>query len=59
VRDGERILAVSHGGIIDLPAVMLMGQLGMPIAGASFGYGDGVSVTYAQGKPVALTLLRA
>ena len=55
----ERVLAVSHGGIIDLPAAQLMRQLGIPIAGASFGYGDGVSVTYEKGKPNALEVLRA
>ena len=59
VGERDRVLAVSHGGIIDLPAVLLMQQLKMPIAGASFGYCDGVSVTYAKGQPTALQLLRA
>jgi broad specificity phosphatase PhoE len=55
----DRVLAVSHGGIIDLPAVRLMEQLGLAIVGASFGYCDGISVTYAKGKPTALQILRA
>jgi broad specificity phosphatase PhoE len=59
VGDRDRVLAVSHGGIIDLPAVLLMESLKIPIAGASFGYGDGVSVTYAKGQPMALEILRA
>src|SRR3954469_951133 len=59
VGENERVLAVSHGGILDLPAVLLMGQLGIAVTGASFGYGDGVSVTYTKGKPSALTILRA
>ena len=59
VKDKDRVLAISHGGIIDLPAVLLMEQLGIPVVGASFGYGDGVSVTYTKGKPTALAILRA
>jgi broad specificity phosphatase PhoE len=59
VGERDRVLAVSHGGIIDLPAVLLMQMLKIPIAGASFGYGDGVSVTYAKGQPAALLVLRA
>jgi broad specificity phosphatase PhoE len=59
VGEQDRVLAVSHGGIIDLPAVFLMQSLKMPIAGASFGYGDGVSVTYAKGQPKAIAILRA
>jgi broad specificity phosphatase PhoE len=59
VGDKDRVLAVSHGGIVDLPAVLLMGELHVPIVGASFGYGEGLRVTYAKGEPTALELLRA
>ncbi len=60
-RVGEKdlVLAVSHGGIIDLPAVLLMERLRIPIDGASFGYGEGVRVTYAKGAPAAVEILRA
>src|SRR6267378_2954257 len=37
VGEKERVLAVSHGGIIDLPAVLLMERLRVKIEGASFG----------------------
>jgi len=59
VGEKDRVLAVSHGGIIDLPAVLLMESLKMPVVGASFGYGDGISVTYSKGKPTAIEILRA
>jgi broad specificity phosphatase PhoE len=55
----DRVLAVSHGGIIELPAILLMQRLGVKIDGPSFGYGDGVSVTYAKGAPTAIAVLRA
>ncbi len=59
VGEKERVLAVSHGGIIDLPAVLLMEELRVKIEGASFGYGEGLRVTYAQGQPTAVEVLRA
>lgn len=59
IGEKDQALAVSHGGIIDLPAVQLMEGLGMDIAGASFGYGDGVRVTYAKGRPVSCQVIRA
>jgi broad specificity phosphatase PhoE len=59
VGEKERVLAVSHGGIIDLPAVLLMEKLRVKIAGASFGYGEGLRVTYAKGQPTAVLVLRA
>jgi len=54
----DRILAISHGGIIDLPAVALGSSLGLALAGPSFGYCEGVRVTYTKGAPVRLELLR-
>lgn len=59
VGDKDRVLAVSHGGIIELPAIYLMQKLKVKIEGPSFGYGDGVRVTYAKGQPTALEVLRA
>ena len=59
VGDNDRVLAVSHGGIIELPAILLMQRLNVKIDGPSFGYGDGVRVRYAKGQPTALEVLRA
>jgi len=58
VGDKDRVLAVSHGGIIELPAILLMQRLKVKIEGQSFGYGDGVRVTYSKGEPTALEVLR-
>ena len=59
VGDNDRVLAVSHGGIIELPTILLMQRLKAKIDGPSFGYGDGVSVTYTKGQPTAIAILRA
>ena len=59
VGEKDRVLAVSHGGIIELPAILLMERLKVKIDGPSFGYGDGVRVTYTKGRPTALEVLRA
>src|SRR3954467_8299485 len=58
VGDKDRVLAVSHGGIIELPAVLLMNLLKIPIDGPSFGYGEGITLTYTKGQPTALAMLR-
>lgn len=58
VGDRDRVLAVSHGGIVDLPAIVIAGRLGAKLDGASFGYGEGVRVTYAKGAPVKIEELR-
>jgi broad specificity phosphatase PhoE len=57
VGDRDRVLAVSHGGIVDLPAIVLAEKLGARLDGASFGYGEGVRVTYAKGTPVKVERL--
>jgi broad specificity phosphatase PhoE len=57
VGDRDRVLAVSHGGIVDLPAIVLAEKLGTKLDGASFGYGEGVRVTYAKGAPVKIERL--
>jgi broad specificity phosphatase PhoE len=57
VGDRDRVLAVSHGGIVDLPAIVIAARLGAKLDGASFGYGEGVRVTYAKGAPVKIERL--
>jgi len=57
VGDKDRVLAVSHGGIVDLPAIVIAEKLGVTLDGASFGYGEGVRVTYAKGAPVKIERL--
>ncbi len=54
----DRVLAVSHGGIVDLPAIVIATTLGATLHGASFGYGEGVRVTYAKGAPAKIEELR-
>jgi broad specificity phosphatase PhoE len=58
IGDRDRVLAVSHGGIVDLPAIIIAARLGAKLDGASFGYGEGVRVTYAKGAPVKIEELR-
>lgn len=55
----DKALAVSHGGIIELPAVLLMERLKIAIKGDVFGYCDGVRVTYKDGEATAIEILRA
>ena len=59
VGEKERVLAVSHGGIVDLPAVVLLGAVGASIDVPSLGYCEGLRVTYTNGKAVAVEILRA
>lgn len=59
VGEAERVLAISHGGIIELPAVALAERLGVPIGGPSFAFLEGARVTYDRGTPVQLEVLRA
>ena len=58
VGDRERVLAVSHGGIIELPALVLAERLQAPLAGAAFGYCEGVRVEYAKGAATKIAILR-
>src|SRR5438093_7226662 len=58
VGDKDRVLAVSHGGIIELPALTLAQQLRTPLEGASFGYCEGVAITYAKGTPTKIEAVR-
>jgi broad specificity phosphatase PhoE len=58
VGEKDRVLAVSHGGIIELPAITLAERLRTPLEGASFGYCEGVVVTYAKGVPTKIEVVR-
>jgi broad specificity phosphatase PhoE len=58
VGEKDRVLAVSHGGIIELPAITLAQRLRTPLDGASFGYCEGVVVTYAKGAPTKIEVVR-
>ena len=58
VGDKDRVLAISHGGIIELPAITLAQRLRTPLDGASFGYCEGVVVTYAKGAPITIEPVR-
>jgi broad specificity phosphatase PhoE len=58
VGDKDRVLAVSHGGIIELPALTLAQRLHTPLDGASFGYCEGVVITYAKGAPTKIEVVR-
>ena len=58
VGEKDRVLAVSHGGIIELPAITLAQRLRTPLEGASFGYCEGVIVTYARGAPTKIEMVR-
>jgi broad specificity phosphatase PhoE len=55
----ERVLAISHGGIIELPIVALALELGMALDGPSFANLDGALITYDKRKRTTLELLRA
>src|SRR5438132_2039873 len=54
----ERVLAVSHGGIIELPIVALADELGVAIDGPSFANLEGARITYDKSGRTKLELLR-
>jgi broad specificity phosphatase PhoE len=58
VGEKDRVLAVSHGGIIELPALTLAQRLRTSLEGASFGYCEGVVITYAKGAPTKIEAVR-
>jgi len=58
VGEKDRVLAISHGGIIELPAITLAQRLRTPLDGASFGYCEGVVITYAKGAPTTIEVVR-
>jgi len=54
----DRVLAISHGGIIELPIVALADELGTAIDGPSFANLEGAAITYAKSGRTTLELLR-
>ena len=58
VRGGESALAVSHGGVIEIPAAGRALRLGGPLGGPGVDYCEGVRVTYEGREPVAIEVLR-
>ena len=58
VGEKDRVLAISHGGIIELPAITLAQRLRTPLEGVSFGYCEGVVVTYTKGAPAKIEIVR-
>ena len=58
VAEKDHVLAISHGGIIELPAITLAQRLRTPLEGASFGYCEGVIVTYGKGAPMKIEIVR-
>ena len=54
----DRVLAISHGGIIELPIVALAEELGIAMDGPSFANLDGARITYDRSKRTKLELLR-
>ena len=58
VGEKDHVLAISHGGIIELPALTLAQRLRTPLEGASFGYLEGVAVMYAKGAPAKIEVVR-
>ncbi|TMC47134.1 MAG: histidine phosphatase family protein [Chloroflexi bacterium] len=58
VGEKDRVLAISHGGIIELPAITLALRLRTPLDGPSFGYCEGVAITYTKGTPTTIAVIR-
>ncbi|MHB8632206.1 MAG: histidine phosphatase family protein [Candidatus Limnocylindria bacterium] len=54
----DRVLAISHGGIIELPIVALADELGVAVDGPSFANLEGALITYDRSKRTKLQLLR-
>lgn len=59
VPEGESALLVTHGGNIELAAVLLATRIGAEIGPLPLSYCDGVRVRYDGGRPEALERLRA
>jgi broad specificity phosphatase PhoE len=54
----DAVLAISHGGIIELPIVALADELGLALEGPSFANLEGARITYDAKKRTKLELLR-
>ena len=55
----DRVLAISHGGIIELPIVALADELGIAMDGPSFANLEGAVITYDKKKRTKLELIRS
>jgi hypothetical protein len=53
------VLAISHGGIIELPIVALAEEIGVAVEGPSLASLDGALITYDKKRRTRLELLRA
>ncbi|CAN5159457.1 hypothetical protein BH18CHL2_BH18CHL2_01740 [soil metagenome] len=58
VSEGQSVLAASHGGTIEIPAAALAARLGAEFTGPSFGYCEGVRVSFERTAPVGVEVLR-
>lgn len=54
----DRVLVISHGGLIELPIVALAEELGVTVEGPSFANLEGARITYDKAKRTTLELLR-
>lgn len=59
VRQKDVVLAISHGGIIELPIVTLGRRLGTTLTGPAFGFLEGARISYVDGDATQIDLLRA
>jgi len=55
----DTVLAISHGGIIELPIVALSQRLGTVLTGPAFDFLEGARITYDKTGPKKIELLRA
>ena len=55
----DTMLAISHGGIIELPIVALGQRLGTVLTGPAFGFLEGARITYGGTRETKIELLRA
>jgi len=55
----DTVLAISHGGIIELPIVALGQRLGTVLAGPALGFLEGARISYDKGAPKKIELLRS
>ncbi|GAC1698884.1 MAG: hypothetical protein NVS9B6_09770 [Candidatus Limnocylindrales bacterium] len=55
----DTVLAISHGGIIELPIVALGQHLGVILAGPAFDFLEGARITYDKSGAKTIELLRA
>ena len=58
VPDDAAVLAVSHGGLIELVCAVVLEPLGIALRGGTFSYCEGPRVRYRDGAPVSLEPLR-